>query len=112
MPNQDHRGSKNSIERFREIAAIITAMIVVLLFCGLGIIQVAVFVVTGTSVSFEADYKTALLGLASMMAGYLVGSTGGNQSDNKTNTGKPVPAPTTYTSAIEVTTSQPEKPTA
>jgi hypothetical protein len=64
---------------FREIAGIITAMIVVLLFAGLGIIQVVVNVITGINVQFDPDYKTALLGLASMALGFLVGS----QSDNK-----------------------------
>jgi hypothetical protein len=103
MPQQNERQTT-----FREIAGIITAMIVVLLFSGLGIIQVGVFLMTGTNITFDPDYKTALLGLASMALGFLVGS----QSDNKTNTGKPVPTPTTYTSAIEATTSQPEKPTA
>jgi hypothetical protein len=93
---------------FREIAGIITAMIVVLLFSGLGIIQVAVFLMTGTSIAFDPDYKTALLGLASMALGFLVGS----QSDNKTNTSKYAPTPTTtYTSTIEATTTQSDKPT-
>jgi hypothetical protein len=65
---------------FRETAGILVAATVVLAYVGMGFVQALVLVVYGATFTFDADYKTALLGLSSMALGFLVGS----QSDGKT----------------------------
>lgn len=76
---------------FKEYAGVMTAFLVVLAYVGIGFVQTAVTVTTGTSVSLPGDWMAAMLSLSSAALGYLIGK---QPSDTAPHTAPPTVAGT------------------